>query len=315
MLEELRKSLMRELDYRRKAHNWWPFGEQPQRFPHLIVPAPIRGLQYVASADNGIRPGIKNHGDESLARMEFGWRDAGRITFSALISINSGRKGFFTPIRIGECLTPDHRSHWLDLGKWSGESCQRLQEDLLQLLLAIRKVTGDASQIAIKSASPAASSINSEFSRRISEIVGQQKTATVEQIQVGRLVLEVPDARPNLRFASARTKQCLAKTLLNLDQVRANARAAVRSECVYSPQCGRDLRQRVVKLFRPEIYSVESSSKRLASTIAGALNRFFRMRWSIMNSRSQSMPLTRKTLIVGFQRSRTGSQLANHLQP
>ena len=41
MLEELRKSLMRELDYRQEAHNLEALREQLKHFPHLIVPAPI----------------------------------------------------------------------------------------------------------------------------------------------------------------------------------------------------------------------------------------------------------------------------------
>src|SRR5207248_7860571 len=41
MLEELRKNLMRELDYRQEAHNLTTFREQLKTFPHLIVPSSI----------------------------------------------------------------------------------------------------------------------------------------------------------------------------------------------------------------------------------------------------------------------------------
>src|SRR2546429_9741889 len=41
MPEELRKSLMRELDYRQEAHNLTAFREQLKDFTHIIVPAPI----------------------------------------------------------------------------------------------------------------------------------------------------------------------------------------------------------------------------------------------------------------------------------
>ena len=41
MLEELRKSLMRELDYRQEAHNLAVFREQLKDFTHIIGPAPI----------------------------------------------------------------------------------------------------------------------------------------------------------------------------------------------------------------------------------------------------------------------------------
>src|SRR2546423_611982 len=41
MLEQFRKSLLRELDYRQEAHNLMTFREQLKNFERIIVPAPI----------------------------------------------------------------------------------------------------------------------------------------------------------------------------------------------------------------------------------------------------------------------------------
>jgi ubiquinone biosynthesis protein len=97
-------------------------------------------------------------------------------------------------------VTSDHRIALLDLGM-VGRIMPRLQEDLLQLLLAIAEGRGEeAAQIAIKIGEPRQNFDQSEFTRRISAIVAQQKTATVEQMQVGRLVWRSPRARPSPRF-------------------------------------------------------------------------------------------------------------------
>src|SRR5204863_3030453 len=113
----------------------------------------------------------------------------------------------------------------LDLGM-VGHIMPRLQEDLLQLLVAISEGRGeDASQIAIKIGEPRREFNQAEFIRRISEIVGQQKTATVEQMQVGRLVLEVTKCAADCQIRVAPELTMAGKAWLNVDQVgRARAR-------------------------------------------------------------------------------------------
>ncbi len=95
-----------------------------------------------------------------------------------------------------------------------------LQEQLLQLLLAIAEGRGDdAVAIAMKIGDKKSTFDEVQFRRQISEIVAKQQGATVEQMQVGRLVLEVTQAsgENNIRAPSELTM--LGKTLLNLDQV------------------------------------------------------------------------------------------------
>src|SRR5581483_3349409 len=116
-------------------------------------------------------------------------------------------------------LTEDYRIALLDLGM-VGRIMPRLQEDLLQLLLAISEGRGEeAAQIAIKIGDPTKDFDQNKFERKISEIVAVQKTATIAQMEVGRLVLEVTQvsAESGIRVPAELTM--LGKTLLNLDQV------------------------------------------------------------------------------------------------
>ena len=133
-------------------------------------------------------------------------------------------------------ITADYRIALLDLGM-VGRIMPKLQEDLLQLLLAIAEGHGDeAANIAIKIGEKKEDFDSKEFTRRIGEIVAQQKTATVEQMQVGRLVLEVTQisAESGIRVPPELTM--LGKTLLNLDQVGRAHRAGVRSERLHPAQ-------------------------------------------------------------------------------
>src|SRR5205814_8282107 len=71
MLEELRKSLMRELDYRQEAHNMTAIPEQLKDFPHLVAPAPISDYSTSRVPTMEYVPGIKITEMTPLARMEF----------------------------------------------------------------------------------------------------------------------------------------------------------------------------------------------------------------------------------------------------
>src|SRR5947207_4363758 len=71
MLEELRKSLMRELDYRQEAHNLTAIREQLKDFPHLVVPAPISDYSTSRVLTMEYVPGIKVTELTTLPHMEF----------------------------------------------------------------------------------------------------------------------------------------------------------------------------------------------------------------------------------------------------
>src|SRR6059058_1188463 len=192
MLEELRKSLMRELDYRQEAQNLTVFREHLKTFGRLIVPAPIADYSTSRVLTMEYVPGKKITEMSPLARMEFDGAELAAQLFRAYLN-QILVEGFFhaDPHPGNVFLTPDHRIALLDLGM-VGRLTPRLQEDLLQLLLAISEGRGDeAAEIAIKLGDPRADFDQTEFTRRVSDIVAQQKTATVEQIQVGRLVLDV----------------------------------------------------------------------------------------------------------------------------
>jgi len=303
MLEELRKNLMRELDYRQEAHNLTTFREQLKAFPHLIVPSSIADyctsrvltMQYV--------PGTKITKMSPLVRMEFDGEALAEELFRAYLK-QILVEGFFhaDPHPGNVFLTPDHRIALLDLGM-VGHIMPRLQEDLLQLLVAISEGRGeDASQIAIKIGEPRREFNQAEFIRRISEIVGQQKTATVEQMQVGRLVLEVTKCAADCQIRVPPELTMLGKTLLNLDQVgRALApqfdpNASIRSNAAEI------LRQRVIKTLSPgNLLGGVLEVKDLIQRLPARLNRFFDALAS--NEFKVSVDaIDEKTLILGFQK-------------
>src|SRR5438477_8113817 len=117
MLDELRKSLMRELDYRQEGQNLAAFREQLRDFPHLIVPAPIADYSTSRVLTMEYVPGTKITKMSPLSRMEFDGEILAEELFRAYLK-QILVDGFFhaDPHPGNVFITPDYRIALLDLG-------------------------------------------------------------------------------------------------------------------------------------------------------------------------------------------------------
>jgi predicted unusual protein kinase regulating ubiquinone biosynthesis (AarF/ABC1/UbiB family) len=252
MLEQFRKSLLRELDYRQEASNLSTFREQLRNFPSLVVPAPIADYCTSRVLTMEYVPGIKITQMSPLARMEFDGAELAEELFRAYLD-QILVHGFFhaDPHPGNVFLTDDYRIALIDLGM-VGRIMPRLQEDLLQLLLAISEGRGDeAAQIAIKIGDKKDDFDEREFTRKISAIVAAQQTATVEQMQVGRIVLEVTQAAAENGVRVPPELTMLGKTLLNLDQVGRSLEPEFDPNASIRRNAAEILQRRLVKSLSP----------------------------------------------------------------
>lgn len=303
MAAELRKSLMQELDYRQEAHNLEVFREQMKSFERLIVPAPIAGYSTSRVLTMEYIPGKKITQMSPLARLEFDGESLAEELFRAYLN-QILVDGFFhaDPHPGNVFITPDYRVALIDLGM-VGRIMPRLQEDLLQLLLAISEGRAeDAAQIARKIGDPGAEFNEPEFVRRISDIVAQQKTATVEQMQVGRLVLEVTRTAADCHIQVPSELTMLGKTLLNLDQVGRTLAPQFDPNASIRRNAAAILQQRVMKSLSPgNLFSGILELKDLIQRLPARLNRFFD---ALANNQFKVSvdAIDEKTLIVGFQK-------------
>lgn len=116
-------------------------------------------------------------------------------------------------------MTGDGRIAMLDLGMVARIG-PRLQENLIQLLLAIAEGrSDDAVSFALRIGDRQPGFDQPEFSRRISQLVQQQQGAQLDKIQVGRVMLDVTRFSADLGIVFPVEMILLGKTLLNLDQV------------------------------------------------------------------------------------------------
>ncbi|PYI92612.1 MAG: ABC transporter [Verrucomicrobia bacterium] len=303
MLDETRKSLVRELDYRQEANNLTTIGSHLREFEHIIVPEPIADYSSSRVLTMQHVHGKKITDLSPLTRMEFDGGALAEELFRAYLQ-QILVDGFFhaDPHPGNVFLTDDYRIALIDLGM-VGRIMPGLQEQLLQLLLAISEGRGDdAADIAIKIGERKEDFTEKEFKRRIGEIVAKQQGATVEQMQVGRLVLEVTQASAENSIRVPPELTMLGKTLLNLDQVGRTIEPTFDPNASIRRNAAQIMQQRLMKSLSPgNLFSGVLELKDLVQRLPSRLNKIIDV---IANNEMKVSvdAIDEKTLVVGFQK-------------
>ena len=303
MLDQFRKSLLRELDYRQEATNLITIRGALEKFEAIIVPEPIADYSTSRVLTMEYVHGRKITDLSPLGRMEFDGDALAEELFRAYLEqilVN----GFFhaDPHPGNVFLTDDYRIALIDLGM-VGRIMPTLQEQLLQLLLAIADGRGDdAADIAIRVGEKKEHFDETQFRRRISEIVAQQQGATVDQMQVGLLVLEVAQVsgQNNIRVPSELTM--LGKTLLNLDQVGRTIAPDFDPNASIRRNAAQIMQQRLMKSLSPgNLFSGVLELKDLLQRLPTRINKILD---AIANNEMKISvdAIDEKTLVVGFQK-------------
>lgn len=303
MLDQFRKSLLRELDYRQEASNLTTIGKNLREFEHIVVPEPIADYTTSRVLTMQYVHGKKITDLNPLARMEFDGDALAEELFRAYLQ-QILIDGFFhaDPHPGNVFLTDDYRIALIDLGM-VGKVMPGLQEQLLQLLLSIAEGRGDdAADIAIKIGDRKEDFAEKEFKHAIAEIVAKQQGATVEQMQVGRLVLEVTQASGENGVRVPAELTMLGKTLLNLDQVGRTIAPDFDPNASIRRNAAQIMQQRLMKSLSPgNLFSGVLELKDLVQRLPARINKIID---AIANNEMKISvdAIDEKTLVLGFQK-------------
>jgi len=303
MLDQFRKSLLRELDYRMEATNLTTIGANLKEFERIVVPAPV--LDYSTSRVLTMQyvHGKKITDLHPLGRMEFDGNALAEDLFHAYLQ-QILVDGFFhaDPHPGNVFITEDYRIALIDLGM-VGKIMPGLQEQLLQLLLAIAEGRGDdAAGIAVRIGDRKDDFDEKEFTHAIAEIVAKQQGATMDQMQVGRLVLEVTQASGENGIRVPGELTMLGKTLLNLDQVGRAIEPSFDPNASIRRNAAQIMQQRLMKSLSPgNLFSGVLELKDLVQRLPARINKILD---AIANNEMKISvdAIDEKTLVVGFQK-------------
>ena len=220
MLEEFRRSLWHELDYRQEARNLSTLGANLLEFTGIVVQSPIKDFTTSRVLTMEYIRGKKITGLSPLARLDFKASDLAEELFQAYLK-QILVDGFFhaDPHPGNVFLTDDHRIALIDLGM-VGHIAPQLQESLLQLLLAVSYGRGhDAAAIAIKISELKDDFSENTFRQCMAGLISEHQGSEMDQIQVGRVILEITQIAGDNGLRLPTELTMLSKMLLNLDLV------------------------------------------------------------------------------------------------
>ena len=220
ILDEFEKTLAHELDYRREAANMTSLAKSLAKFERVKIPLPVPDYTTHKLLTMEYIEGMKITELSPLARLDLQGGALVEELFQAYLQQILVDGMFHADPHPGNILlTPDRRIVLLDLGM-VGHTSPAMQENLLKLLLAISEGESDhAAEIAVGISSPSLDFQEQDFRRQIGQLVTEQQNATISEMDVGNVILEVGRAAAKTGLFVPIELSLLGKTLLQLDEV------------------------------------------------------------------------------------------------
>jgi len=220
MLNGLRSSLLRELDFKLEASNLITFSENLREFEQIIIPEPVEDFCTSRVLTMEYIQGKKITDLSPLRLMEIDGPGLARELFRAYLK-QILLDGFVhaDPHPGNVFLTDDDQIALLDLGMVV-RLLPSFRDNVLRLLLAISEGRGEeAAEVTIRMGEPKSRFDKADFTKRIGELVAEHGEASLSRLNSGQVVLEITKISADCWFRLPSEFTMVAKTLLNLDRV------------------------------------------------------------------------------------------------
>jgi predicted unusual protein kinase regulating ubiquinone biosynthesis (AarF/ABC1/UbiB family) len=274
-LQEFRKTIIGELDYRREAANLATLGQNLAEFERIVVPSPVEDYTTSRVLTMEFVRGKKITSLSPLVHLEIDGAALAEELFRAYLK-QILIDGFFhaDPHPGNVFLTDDGRIALLDLGM-VGRISPELQEQLIRLVLAISEGHGpEAAEITIGMGEAKEGFDRAEFTRITSELVNLFQGATAENVQVGRIMLEVFRAAAENGIRLPAEMAMLGRALLALDQVGRTLDPTFDPNASIQRNVSGLMQQRMLKSLSPQrMFANLLEMNELVQKLPGRLNR------------------------------------------
>jgi predicted unusual protein kinase regulating ubiquinone biosynthesis (AarF/ABC1/UbiB family) len=275
LLAEFRKSLVRELDYRQEAANLDTLRTNLAAFESIVVPAPVHDFTTERVLTMQYVTGTKITDLSQVVRLEIDGTALAEDLFRAYLQ-QILVDGFFhaDPHPGNVFLTADGRVALIDLGMVAHVT-PRLQDHLLQLLLAVSEGrSDDATAVGLKLGERRAHFDEQKLTRAVADLVSRHQNATLENIQVGAVVLEMARTAADCGLTMPPELTMLGKTLLNLDEVGRTLDPSFNPNAAVRRHASDIMRQRLLQSASPgNLFSAMLDAKEFAERLPGRVNR------------------------------------------
>ncbi len=220
ILEEFRLSIQRELNYELEAGNLIALGKNLSEFQLIEVPQPIPDYSTKTVLTIEYVRGRKITALGPLARLDIDGGPLLQELFKAYLKQVLVDGLFHADPHPGNVfLTDDGRIALLDLGM-VGHTTADMQEHLLRLLIETSEGNGEAVADLVIGISETSDDFDqSAFRRKIGQLMAARQGQVLEQINVGKSLLEVSKHATDTGLTVPAELTLLGKTLLQLDEI------------------------------------------------------------------------------------------------
>lgn len=219
-LRDFRQTIQQELNYEREAHNLIALGNNLKEFKLIQVPQPVPDYYTRSILTMEEVQGQKITELGPLALLDLKGTLLAEELFKAYLQQVLVDGLFHADPHPGNVfVTNDGRIALVDLGM-VGHTAPAMQENLLKILLAISDGNGEsAAEIAIRMSEKLEEFAAPEFRRRITQLVSLQRNQGLEQLNVGRSLLEVSSIAHDHGLIVPSELVLLGKTMMQLDEI------------------------------------------------------------------------------------------------
>jgi ubiquinone biosynthesis protein len=221
LVEEFRRTLMRELDFQREAQNLRTMRANLEDNARIVIPEPVDDYTTPRVLTMELIEGKKVTELGELGRMEIPGEELADALFAAYLEQILAHGFLHADPHPGNVFITADREHvaLLDLGMVAHLSPKR-REQLLQLLFAVVEARiEEAVEAAISIGEKDADFDEEALRTGIAEIVTRFGEQTVADIEVGAVVMEVSRVSAQAGLRPPADLALLAKALMNLDEV------------------------------------------------------------------------------------------------
>ena len=212
MVAEFREAITAELDYVKEANNLRLIAKNLSEFNMVVVPQPIGGYVSTRVLTMEYCQRHQGHGDQPGGRLDLDGALLGETLIRAYLKQIVIDGVFHADPHPGNVfVTEDGRLALLDLGM-IGRITPAMQEKLLKLLLAISEGRGEeAAEVTVVLGEKLPDFDEPAFKNAIATLVGRYGHESLADIQIGRVFIELNNARASTTCARRPSSRCSAR--------------------------------------------------------------------------------------------------------
>ena len=278
MVEQFKRTLIRELDYRLEAQNLITLGRILRKYERIYVPQPVDDYTTSRVLTMDFVRGRKVTSINPVVLTEVDGRTLAEELSKAYLD-QILVDGFFhaDPHPGNVFVMDDHRLALLDLGMVARIE-PSMQERLLRLLLAVVEGEGRVAAEIARSIGVVRDRFDEvAFERDVADMVMRYQHATLEEIQVGRIVVEIARISGECGIRPAPELTMLGKALLHLDEISRILAPEFNPNRLVKKHADSIMRQRMVKQISPgHIFSTALEMNEFVQQLPARLNSLFR---------------------------------------